>query len=273
MIKTNFHTHCVLCLHASKMPVDYAKYALENGFTEIGFSDHGYIPRSFMSYDDYIKMYLPRQMTRFDFENVYLSNINLAQKLYGDKIKIYKGLEIEYLYGKDDFYLHLLSKLDYLNLGIHYYSDGKKLYNSYDGVTKDTLKYYVQTAIDGMKTGFFKILVHPDLFMFNYQSEQGPLIFDEVCEKECRRLIEASIKYNVALEINCGGTQNIKDVNGKIEFVYPRSEFWNLVKEYKKARVIIGADAHSTNALNGENVEKIIQFSQKIGLEVISSIF
>src|SRR5438552_1865894 len=36
----DLHMHTPLCRHATGEPVEYARRALELGFTEIGFSDH-----------------------------------------------------------------------------------------------------------------------------------------------------------------------------------------------------------------------------------------
>ena len=36
----DLHMHTPLCRHATGEPVDYARHAVELGFTEIGFSDH-----------------------------------------------------------------------------------------------------------------------------------------------------------------------------------------------------------------------------------------
>ena len=52
-IIANYHTHTKLCGHAIGMSEDYVKQALERGFLEIGISDHGPIPRSWMSPETY----------------------------------------------------------------------------------------------------------------------------------------------------------------------------------------------------------------------------
>ena len=71
-MKANYHTHLKLCGHAEGMSNDYVKVAVEEGFEIIGISDHGPIPRSFMSPKEYTYNWLDRQMTYEDFLNIYL---------------------------------------------------------------------------------------------------------------------------------------------------------------------------------------------------------
>ena len=87
MNKTNFHTHHYLCGHADGNASDYVLEAIKNGYTAIGISDHGPLPNP----------PFPR-MTIQEFENIYLKDIDDSKQKYSDKIKIYKGVEIEYLY-------------------------------------------------------------------------------------------------------------------------------------------------------------------------------
>ena len=83
-MKTNFHTHNYRCGHAIGNVEDYVKVAINEGYSELGISDHSPVP-------DYYQ-------DRMKIEELgeYLLEIEEAQKKYGDKIKIYKSLEIEY---------------------------------------------------------------------------------------------------------------------------------------------------------------------------------
>ena len=116
-MKTNFHTHHYLCGHAKGDAKDYVLEAISKGFAEIGISDHGPLP---------IKPPFPR-MSYNEFLYVYLLDLNKNISEFGNQIKIYKGLEIEYVYGYDEFYKDLLNKLDYLNLALHYYSGDEEI--------------------------------------------------------------------------------------------------------------------------------------------------
>ena len=110
MNKTNFHTHNYRCEHARGTVDDYVQKAIENGYTELGISDHAPVP----------KYYTKNRMKMEDFEG-YLKEIEDAKQKNKDKIKIYKSVEIEYFPEFSSYYRELQTKLDYLVLGLHAY--------------------------------------------------------------------------------------------------------------------------------------------------------
>ena len=99
-MKTNFHTHNYRCGHAVGNVEDYVKVAINEGYSELGISDHAPVPSH---YEDRMKM---------EELGEYLIEIEEAQKKYGDKIKIYKSLEIEYFPEWQEYYDELKKKLD-----------------------------------------------------------------------------------------------------------------------------------------------------------------
>ena len=121
-MKTNFHTHNYRCGHAVGNVEDYVKVAINEGYSELGISDHSPVP-------DYYQ-------DRMKIEELgeYLLEIEEAQKKYGDKIKIYKSLEIEYFPEWQEYYKELKGKLDYLILGLHAFRiEGEsKIYNAWN---------------------------------------------------------------------------------------------------------------------------------------------
>lgn len=270
-LKNNYHTHNRLCNHAVGEAKDYVVKAIELNMEEIGLTDHGPIPTRFMSYEEYKDNLCYRYMSEDVYENVYLRELDDVIKEYGNKIKIYKGLETEYLPAQRAFYEKLLKNLDYLNLGIHYFISNGKITNSYSEVTYLNVMDYAKNAVEGMKSGLFKTLVHPDLFMFAYQNIDGKRRFDESAIKASKWIIEESIKNNVYLEINCNGIPNSRKYKSE-EWLYPYNEFWALVKEYKDAKIIIGADAHSPDALDSEDIADVLKFASNLGLNVSEKI-
>ena len=50
---------------------------------------------------------------------------------------------------------------------------------------------------------------------------------------------------------------------------YPSVDFWNIAKEYKDLKIIIGIDAHKPERLSGFHVDAIIKFSKDLGLNVL----
>src|SRR5690606_13625101 len=128
----------------------------------------------------------------------------------------------------------------------------------YREMNEENVVLYKDQVIQGMATGYFKILAHPDLFLFNYQT------WNELTEKVSREIIEASIKYNVLLEVNANGIRRKPIINqdGKQVYIYPRIEFWKIVQEYKDAKVIIGEDNHKIAFTGDESVRKAFEFAK-----------
>lgn len=269
-MKANYHTHTKLCNHADGMPIDYVKKAIELGFEELGMSDHNPIPVEFLGQKKYLDNWCHRNMSYDVFENIYLPSIDEAIEKYGDQIKIYKGLECEYVPSSKEYYSKLKEKVDYLNLGLHFFCSGGEILNSYHQINYKNLKDYLSNAIAAMETGLFKIFVHPDLFMFEYRDEFGERVFDKHCEFTTRKIVECAIKNDVYLEINANGVSNTaKFGNGSKCWLYPEIEFWKIVKEYPQAKIIVGADAHAPSALDSPNIEAVKEMGLSIGLKIL----
>lgn len=269
MIKNNYHTHVKYCNHAKGDVEDYVLKAIELGFNEIGITDHAPILESFMTSEEYKHNWCHENM-KMDIVIEYLDKIKKCQEKYSDKIKIYSGFETEYLDEEKQFYMELRNRVDYLNVGIHYCRYNGKVLNCYSEIDYKNLEGYVDAAIKAMELGIFNTLVHPDLFMFGYKNINGERSFDDVARSASRRIIEAAIRNNVYLEINANGLKNTKKY-GKDEndWLYPYYEFWQIAREYKELKIIIGSDAHNPEDLYNDNVKAVLKFAEALGIKVL----
>lgn len=266
MLKANYHTHTELCGHAIGNVKDYVDEAVKLGFIELGMSDHAHTPEYFMSVADYKRNGLDRIMTDEDFEKIYLPQV-LKEKERKD-IKIFLGLETEYFPEFHDYFVNLKNKLDYLVLGIHFFNYNGKNYSTYFDIDSESIEMYTDIAIKAMSSGIYSIFAHPDLFMYSYHSKKGERVFDEICERCSKKIIEAAIKYDIYLEVNANGIQNTyRDFPSYTNYLYPREEFWELVNK-TNAKIIIGADAHKPEALGNDIVKEAINFAKKLNLQV-----
>jgi histidinol-phosphatase (PHP family) len=263
-LKANYHTHLKLCGHAEGMSSDYVEEAIKAGYEIIGISDHGPIKPEFMSPEDFKFNWLDRQMTYDQFINIYLPDCFNTKEKYKDKIKVLVGVEIEYIPQYHDYYVNLKDKLDYMNLAMHFYYHNGKMINSFEVVNYENVYSYALCAKEAMETGLFKILVHPDVFMYNYKSLDGKDTFDSECERAARLIIESAIKNNVYLEINVGGIFKVTSYNKVLgQFAYPRDEFWRIASEYKDLKVVIGVDAHRPTQLKAKEIKMAYKFAEK----------
>jgi len=266
MIKTNYHTHTLYCNHAEGYVEDYVKKAIELGFTELGMTDHAPILRSFMTPKEYSDNWCEENMT-LETAEIYLNEIKAAQKKYGNKLSILSGFETEYIPEGLKLYKELRNKVDYLNLGVHYYRYKGKILNTYFDLNPETLEGYVDTIIEAIDTGLFNVCVHPDLFMYQYKGINGKREFDESAINASRRILKHCEENNVYVEVNCNGVK-YQEKLGYDDYPYPVKEFWILAKEYKNLKILIGADAHTPDALGNDNVCKICEFVKDLGLNI-----
>ena len=259
--KANYHTHHYLCGHANGGAEDYVLQALKHGYKEIGISDHGPLPVT------------PpfARMTYEEFENIYLKDIEDTITKYGDKIKILKSLEMEYVFGHDDFYKELLTKVDYLILAGHYRSgdaEVMKLKSTFHTKTEEDLLEYTNLLIKAMNTGCFKILAHPDIFIASYGK------FDEFAISCVKRIVQAAIDNDVALEFNCEGIRRGKlfcREDGEFDYQYPNRYFWEIVSSMN-AKVVIDSDCHEPEKFADEAIDTAIELTTKYKLNVIETL-
>lgn len=270
MIKNNYHTHMKYCHHATGDVLDYVLAAIKYGYNELGMSDHAPIPLNSMTKEEWQHNYCGENMT-LDTFNIYLDDIKKCQEEYKN-IKIYKALESEYLTGFEDHYKYLRSKLDYMILGIHFYKLNGRIIDSYNDINYDTILGYLDNAILAMESGLFKYLAHPDLFMFNYKDKSGNNTFDERCEYVTRKIIECAIKNDIYLELNANGLKFSKGIEDRNNWKYPNIHFWNIAKEYKDLKVIIGVDCHNPELLNSDWIRMVEDFSKDLGIKVLDKL-
>ncbi len=252
--KNNYHAHTKRCGHATGTEREYVETAISCGFEEFGFSDHApYLFPKELNY--YSSFRMPVAMTEG-----YVKTINALKEEYKDKIKIYLGYELEYYPRFFDETYKFLEKLgfDYLILGQHYtYSEVDGIWSSLGTDDESQLENYTSQVIEAMKTGLFIYVAHPDLFKFRGD--------DKVYEREARRLCEASVMYNVPLEINLLGLRDNRN--------YPDDRFWRIAGECG-VRCILGTDAHSLKCItNVDGIRRGTEIAEKYGLTLLEKPF
>lgn len=257
-MKTNYHSHNSRCNHAVGRIEEYVKVAIEEGFDEIGLSDH--LPHPGKDIDNDFRM-------SYEEIPVYFNEVNEVIENYGDKISIKKAIECEYF---DDFHwlydeLNNEYKVDYLLLGVHFFPyKGEWLYVGAVTLDKEMLNAYVDYVIVSMKSGLFKCIAHPDLFGLSYRD------WDEETIKQSKRILEVAEELDLPIEINLNGFNKGEfEYNNGTRHPYPIKEFWELSKEYKVKR-IVGIDAH-----NPEDMRKLdlgLNFAKELKLEIIDKL-
>ena len=146
-MKANYHTHTARCGHATGTDEDYVLAAIEQGFDELGFSDH--VPWPYQ--DGYTH---PSVRMRVDQMPGYLNSVRALAAQYKDKIHILTGFECEYFPDYMNWLADMRAEnhLDYLILGNHFDHDDE--YGMYFGNTRTAaqLRRYVDSAVKGMES-------------------------------------------------------------------------------------------------------------------------
>lgn len=260
-LKYCYHTHTSRCSHAYGEDEEYVLEAIKKGMKVIGFTDHIFLPNH------------PQPGIRGDYSLLedYLTSINNLKEKYKDQIEILIGFEAEYFEQYLPYYKSLLDegKINYLIQGQHNYIENNELkwYFSHKD-NHEIIELYVSHIIKGMETGLFSYVAHPDLFV------SGITIWDEFAESVSRKICEASVKYNVPLEFNLGGTRFPYEslYPGRKSLRYPCREFWLIAKDYP-IKIFIGADAHKPHQVNDEKELAVaFEFINEIGMEIIDDI-
>ena len=247
MIHANYHTHTVRCHHAVGTEREYIEQAIAEGFEILGFSDHTPQP-----YPDYFKSGVRMDMCEL---GGYVGTLLKLREEYKDRIQILIGFEVEYTTKYFEPLLKELRKypVDYIIQGQHYVPD--EVDGHYVGFSCDEeekLAAYVDHTIEGMKTGLFTYLAHPDLFKYTGTD-------NEMYRNHMSRLVKAAVELGIPLEVNCYGF-----VDGRN---YPCDRFFKMAAEYHP-KFVIGCDAHKPELVRQpEHIEGLTDFLTRNGIE------
>ncbi len=247
-LTANYHTHTRRCQHAVGTEREYIEAAIQQGIEILGFSDH--IPCPFTGdYVSHIRMTM-------DQAEAYVTTLRLLQKEYAKDIRIYIGFEAEYIPEFLDEQRKLIENLaiDYMIMGQHFLqSEEHGPYVGQETTSEQRLKDYVDSVIQGMGTGLYRYLAHPDLVHYVGDSN--------IYKRHMKRLCQEMKKMHIPLEINMLGM-----VEGR---QYPRKEFWELAACEGNA-VILGIDAHAPgHVIRNAGYDACCKLIQDLGLKQI----
>lgn len=246
----NYHTHTTRCRHACGTETAYVENAIHRGLEIFGFSDH--TPQFFPGdYYSFMRMY-PQEL------DGYCNTVRDLQTQYRGKIEIPLGLEAEYYPATWNELLPRLrdAGIEYLILGQHWLDNEQNAHGS-GGATADEalLKQYCCQVMEGLSTGVFTYLAHPDLFRFVGDREIYRRHMGELCR--FARL------GNIPLEINLAGILCNKH--------YPSAEFFALAAQ-EGCSVILGMDAHNPDHISlPEPEKKALEMVRHFGLKLLNT--
>ncbi len=229
----NYHTHTSRCGHAYGSDEEYVKAAIEAGYKVLGFSDHA-------PYRDFIH---DRRHMRWEQLPEYLSSISSLKEKYKDQIEIKIGLESEYYPFTLKERIELKQHLDYLLFGQHFSDPGEVSVSYFRENTEEEILGYGKAVEEGLRSGIFTYLCHPDVFM-NRQPA-----FTKAGEEVAHRIGRACAETGTPVELNIRGVSKEKHPYDAGErYWYPHKEFWRILAQYP-IKTVVGIDAHDPKDL------------------------
>lgn len=232
----NYHTHTKRCGHAIGSDEEYVLCAIKAGYKIIGFSDHA-------------PFRLPQEGIRMHFEKLgdYINSIKYLKNKYKKQIRIISGLECEFYKSQLEDIINYRKTFDFLLLGHHFQEHLGK--SNFHIDNPDDLMKYAYDIEEACNSNLFDVIVHPDIFMICYPK------WDEYCTKASNIIIDAAIKNDIPLELNCGGIKRGKLIYEDGErYPYPHYNFFKIAKE-KNAKIILGLDIHNPMLFIDETYE------------------
>lgn len=243
---TNYHTHCRYCDGQGELE-DYVLYALEKGFTALGFSSHAPVEGESWT------------MSHGDLA-LYMQQVEDLKEKYRGRLDIYRGLEIDYIPGQSDacstFFQDLA--LDYSVGSFHMFPVDGKLWavdgpdEHYLHLLNEVFRGSMAAYSEGfyrnvsamLKKGGFDILGHLDLIKKRNSDNRFFREDEPWYQNQIRHVLEDVARWGGIMEINTGGISR-----NAIDSVYPSP--WIIQKAVKLGiPMCINSDAHQPKHLD-----------------------
>ena len=244
-MKANYHTHTTRCKHAQGTDEAYVRSAISGGFDVLGFADHapwpyagGFISGIRMSCDE-----LPG----------YVAALRGLRARYEGQLRLHIGLESEYFPRYHDHLLRMREQgIEYFILGQHYAdSDEDTPYAGFECRTDDGVRRYAESVARAVRTGLYRYIAHPDLFMRVRRDGE----FNAACEEAADMICQAAKEQGIPLEYNLLGLslreeEAAEAAAGQRDGArgYPCPPFWQYARKWGN-NAILGVDAHEPEAL------------------------
>ena len=251
-MKANYHTHTKRCGHASGEEREYVENAIKGGLKILGFSDHTPYPFG-GGYRSGIRMGME------ELEG-YVDTVLSLKKEYQADIEIHLGLEVEYYPALFEQLRKAVREypIEYFLLAQHFLDNEADtgIYSGAPTADEEVLSQYCSQVIQGMETGAFTYLAHPDLIRFTGNKA--------AYDKQMRRLCRRARELGIPLEINFLGLMDNRH--------YPREDFWRIAGE-EGCMAVFGADAHAPqNVWRADTLAMARELAEKYSLEVLETV-
>ncbi|MDF2594918.1 MAG: hisK [Clostridia bacterium] len=247
------HIHSSYCPHGTDDPIEgYIQEALKKGIEEMTFTEHMPLP------DHVVSSELQRECAlELGEVPLYFSELDRMKKKYNNKVKINKGLEVDYIEGYEAQTKELLDlygeELEDGILSVHILKVNEcyrcidmgpeefgEIAREIGGVEKLYDLYY-KTLLKAIRADLGKYkprrIGHPTLIrIFN---QKYPLVYQN--EKLLEEVVKEIKEKEYQIDFNTAGIRK-----PFCKEVYPAGLFFELVQKYK-VEIVYGSDAHTAS--------------------------
>lgn len=238
----DMHTHTSFSHDSGQDPEGSVLTAIQKGLSGIAFTDHA----DMWYYSE-----------RNTLEHI-VSSVNAAAELgerYGDKIKVFRGIEVGDAYFEPAVTEELIRRIspDAVIGSIHCLSHAG-LSDAYSCISFDDaviprenivslMKRYLVLVTDIAENHDIDILAHLTCPFRYINGKYRRGLTDEEFEKPIRRILDAVISRNIALEVNTSG------LDTAMSATMPSEKVLSWYREMGGTLITLGSDAHSADRL------------------------
>lgn len=255
----NFHSHTQFCDGRADME-SFVIEAINEGFTDYGFSPHSPIPIKSpcnMTYSDAIKYMneFNRLKTKYAGRiNLYMSmEIDFLKDLWGPSNEYFDSFPLDYKIGSVHFIPSFIDEKEFIDIDGNYDEFKIKMHKYFYGDIEAVVKSFYKNSMDMIAAGGFDIIGHFDKIGHNASHFKDGI----ECEAWYIKLVydefSAIMDNNLLVEIN---TKALYE-HGR---TFPDEKFYELLKKYDTP-ILINSDAHFPELINAGRIETIDRLS------------
>lgn len=256
----NLHGHTQFCDGHADME-QFVVHAVDARFTHYGFTPHG--PTSVPSTCNMTREAVPQ----------FLSEVDRLRQVYGTRITLLAGMEIDYIdgFGPSDPYFQSLP-LDYRIGSVHFIPsladpgcyvdiDGRyerfseKMRQHFDGDIEWVVRTFFRQMTRMVEQGGFDIVGHLDKIGHNASQYRHGIDHEPWYDALVRDLIEAVLDHHLVIEVNTKAWAE----HGRF---FPAERYFGMLRA-AHAQVVFNSDAHWPHLINAGRNEAMRAFIER----------
>ena len=252
----DYHVHTTFSVDCTT-PIDAScRSAIENGVTEIAFTDHLDSQPADMGFG----FYQPSE---------YFAEIDRVRDLYRDQLVILAGVEVDYHDDTREVVAQFMAewgpRYDFVIGSVHYGEKGEIIFPEFfEGRSLDNVMYpYFDQVERAVETGWFDTIGHLDIpkrYMPATHQDYDPIRYRD----RLMDLFSVFIANGVAFEINTSG------IRQRPRTSMPGPAIVNWYRLAGGTRITTGSDSHAAQTV-GAGIAKSLKMLQLCGFESVLS--